>query len=47
MQGQQHIGHPGQPLADHVDHLGVEYVAPQQDLVGLQGVGHRRHLEGV
>ncbi len=44
--GQHHIGHPGQPLPGDVDHLGVEHVAGQQDLVAGQGVDRRRGRSG-
>ena len=42
---EQHVGDPGQSLADNVDDLGVQHVAPQQDFVGSQCLRQRVDLE--
>ena len=50
---QHNVGNAGQPLANHVDDLGVEHIAAEQDLIGFplmcRGdlVGTQHHLPGV
>ena len=43
--GEHHVGDPCESLADHVDDLGVEHVAHQQDLVVVKRIGNRADRE--